>query len=60
MRKRIILLAVLVILCIIGGGFYTTLAKHDTGGVNEYACSNPFPYEMPAVVMHPAIGYALF
>lgn len=30
MRKRILLLAGLLVLVIIGGGFYTTLARPDT------------------------------
>jgi hypothetical protein len=62
MKKILTILMVLIVFGMIGGGLYNTLAKLDAveEEVNEYASMNPFPYEMPDVVMDPATGYSLF
>ena len=62
MRKVLVILMVSIILGMLGGSLYTTLAKLDTVGeeVNEYASLNPFPYEMPDVVMPPMPGCFMF
>ena len=62
MKKTLIILTVLTLLGMAGGGLYTTLANLDTveDEVNEYASMDPFPYEMPEVVMYPAPGCLLF
>ena len=62
MKKTLIILTVVILLGVLGGGLYTTLANLDTveKETNEYALMNAFPYEMPEVVMHPAPGYLLF
>ena len=45
MKKILIMLTVLMLLGMVGGGLYNTLAKLDTVGeeVNEYTSMNPFP-----------------
>ena len=62
MRKALIILTVLTLIGMAGGGLYATLADLDSVGneVNEYAALDPFPYEMPEVVMYPAPGCLLF
>ena len=62
MKKVFTILMVLIALGMIGGGLYTTLANLDTGEeeVGETAAIDPFPYEMPDVVMDPVVGYSLF
>ena len=62
MKKIFTILMVLIVLGMIGGGLYNTLAKLDVVDeeVSECASMNPFPYEMPDVVMDPATGYSLF
>ena len=61
MKKTLMILTVLIILGMVGGGLYTTLANLDTvEEVQEYAALDPFPYEMPEVVMYPAPGCFLF
>ena len=62
MRKVFTIMMVLIALGMIGGGLYNTLAKLDAveEEVSEYASMDPFPYEMPDVVMDPATGYSLF
>jgi len=61
MKKVVTILTVSILLGMLGWGLYNTLANLDTeeDPVNEYAARNPFPYEMPAVVMYPAPGYPL-
>ena len=61
MKKTLAILTVLILIGMAGGGLYTTLANLDTvEEVQEYAAMDPFPYEMPEVVMYPAPGYLLF
>ena len=62
MKKTFIILIVLIVFGMIGGELYNTLAKLDAveEEVSEYASMNPFPYEMPDIVMDPATGYSLF
>ena len=62
MKKTLTILMVLIALSMIGGGLYNTLANLDVVDeeANEYVSMNPFPYEMPDVVMDPATGYSLF
>ncbi|MCK5513716.1 MAG: hypothetical protein KAJ00_04400 [Deltaproteobacteria bacterium] len=62
MKKMFVILMVLIVFGMIGGELYNTLAKLDAveEEVSEYASMNPFPYEMPDVVMDPATGYSLF
>ena len=61
MKKTLIILTVLITIGMITGGLYTTLANLDTVDreMNEYASMNPFPYEMPDVMMYPDPGYTL-
>lgn len=61
MKKTLIILTILTLLGMVGGGLYTTLANLDTveNNVREYAAMDPFPYEMPDVVMYPDPGYSL-
>jgi hypothetical protein len=44
-----------------GGGLFTALANLYTvePDANGYSSINPFPYEIPAVVMDPATGFPL-
>jgi len=61
MKKILTILTVLIALGMAGGGLYNTLANLDTvEELQEYAATNPFPYEMPDVVMYPNPGYGLF
>ena len=62
MKKTFTILMVLIALGMIGGGLYHTLANLGAveEEVSEYASMNPFPYEMPDVVIDPATGYSLF
>ena len=62
MKKILTILVALTVLGMVGGGLYNTVAKLDVVDeeVSEYASMNPFPYEMPDVVMDPATGYSLF
>ena len=61
MKKILTILTVLIALGMVGGGLYNTLANLDTvEELQEYAATNPFPYEMPDVVMYPNPGYGLF
>lgn len=61
MKKTIIILIALLSLGMLGGGLYTTLANLDNGetDANDYAAMNPFPYEMPDMVIDPATGFSL-
>ena len=60
MKKTIIILIALMALTV--GGLYTTFAQLDNVEAEnrEYTSINPFPYEMPDIVMDPATGYSLF
>ncbi len=62
MKKIFVILMVLIVFGIIGGGLYNTLAKLDVVDeeVSECASMNPFPYEMPDVVMDPMYGVPLY
>ena len=62
MRKLFTILMVLIVFGMIGGGLYNTLDKLDAveEEVSDCASMNPFPYEMPDVVMDPVVGYSLF
>ena len=62
MRKSILLLVGLLVLVIIGGGLYNTLAKADRGDekVTGYELHVPYDVEMPAIVIDPAPGYIPF
>ena len=61
MKKTIIILITLLSLCLLGGGLYSTPANLGiiTPEGNEYAVINPFPYEMPEVVIDPVPGFSL-
>ena len=61
MKKTIIILIALLSLGMLGGGLYTTLANLSTvePEMNEFAAINPFPYEMPDLVIDPATGFSL-
>ena len=60
MKKTIIFLIALLALAV--GGLYTTFAQLDNveGETTEYTSINPFPYEMPNVVMNPMSGVPLY
>ena len=62
MKKILTILVALTVLGMVGGGLYNTVANLDAveEEVSEYASMNPFPYEMPDVVMDPPTGYSLF
>jgi len=61
MKKIVTILTVSILLGMLGGGLYNTLANLDTvEEVQEYAAMDPFPYEMPEVVMYPAPGCFMF
>ena len=62
MKKILTIMMVLIALGMIGGGLYNTLANLDAveEEVSECASMNPFPYDMPDVVMDPPTGYSLF
>ena len=62
MKKILTILVALTVLGMVGGGLYNTVANLDAveEEVSEYASMNPFPYEMPDVIMDPATGYSLF
>ena len=62
MRKRVVVLAGLLVLVIMGGGLYTAVARLDTKGdtVIRHMLQNPYDFEMPAIVIDPAPGYAPF
>ena len=55
MKKVLMVFTVLMLVGTIGGVLYTTIAKLDAVEEmkQEYASTNPFPYEMPEVVMYP-------
>jgi hypothetical protein len=60
MRKRVVFWAGLLILAIIGGGLYTTLARPDTQDttVLGYMVQNPYDdFAMPSIVIDPATDY---
>ena len=61
MKKIIIVLMVLFTLSI-AGGLYNTLAQLDNVEAETQATHNmnPFPYEMPDVIMHPMPGVSLY
>ena len=61
MKKSIIILIALLSLGLLGGELYTTLANLDTveQDANDYAAMNPFPYEMPDMVIDPPTGFSL-
>jgi hypothetical protein len=61
MKKTLIILIALLSLGLLGGGLYTTIANLDTvePDVNGFAAMNPFPYDMPDVVMDPPTGFSL-
>ena len=61
MKKTLVILMALLSLGLMGGGLYTTLANLDTvePDANEFAAMNPFPYELPDLVMDPATGFYL-
>ena len=60
MKKTIIILIALLALSL--GGLYTTLAQLDNveAETTEHTSINPFPYEMPNVVMNPMYGVPLY
>ena len=62
MKKILTILVALIVLGMVGGGLYNTVAKLDAveEEVREYASMNPFSYEMPDLVMDPPTGYSLF
>ena len=62
MKKMILVLMVVLALGMVGKGLYTALAKLDTNQdvAMGYALVDPYPCEMPATVVDPATGYALF
>jgi hypothetical protein len=60
MKKTIIILIALLAFAV--GGLYTTFAQLDNveGETTEHTSINPFPYEMPNVVMNPMYGVPLY
>ena len=62
MKKTLIIFMVVFIVGTVGGVLYTTIAKLDAAeeAKKEYAATNPFPYEMPEVVMYPTPGNLMF
>ena len=62
MKKILIIFTVVFIVGTVGGVLYTTIAKIDAAeeAKKEYAATNPFPYEMPDVVMDPMVGVPLY
>ena len=62
MKKILIIFMVVFIVGTVGGVMYTTIAKLDAAeeAKNEYASTNPFPYEMPDVIMYPNLGCFMF
>jgi hypothetical protein len=60
MKETIIILIALLALTV--GGLYTTFAQ--LGNVEaeniEYTSINPFPYEMPNIVIDPMVGVPLY
>ena len=62
MKKTLTILTVIIVLGMLGGGLYNTLANLDTveEEVQECASTNPFNYDIPDVIMYPAPGYLLF
>ena len=60
MKKTIIIL--IASLAVAVGGLYTTFAQLDNveGETTEHTSINPFPYEMPNVVMNPMYGVPLY
>ena len=60
MKKTIFFLIALLALAV--GGLYTTFAQLDNveGETTEHTSINPFPYEMPNVVMNPMYGVPLY
>lgn len=62
MKKIFTILMIVIVFGMIGGGLYNTLAKFDAvqEEVGEYASMNPFPYEIPDVVIHPMTGVPLY
>ena len=61
MKKIIIVLMVLFTLSL-AGGLYNTLAQLDNVEAETQTTHNmnPFPYEMPDVIMHPMPGVTLY
>ena len=62
MKKMILVLMVVLTLGMVGKGIYTALATLDTAQKAARGCTmaDAYPCEMPATVMEPATGYALF
>ena len=62
MKKTLTILMILITLSMIGGGLYNTLANLDAveEEASEYASMNPFPYEIPDVVIDPMVGVPLY
>ena len=60
MKKTIIILIASLALAV--GGLYTTFAQLDNveGETTEHTSINPFPNEMPNVVMNPMYGVPLY
>ena len=61
MRKRVILLAGLLVLVIIGGGLYTAVAKLDVKEATLRGCmiQDPYDFDMPVLIID-APGYTPF
>jgi flagellar basal body-associated protein FliL len=61
MKQIIIIIMVLFTLCL-AGGMYNTLAQLDNvePETADHAYMNPFPYEMPNVVVDPMLGIPLY
>ena len=55
MKKTLLIVAALITLSMLGGSLYNTLANltRENNEVLEYASANPYPYEIPDVVMAP-------
>ena len=62
MKKILIIFMVVFIVGTVGGVLYTTIAKLDAAeeAKNEYAASNPFPYEMPEVIIDPTTCFIIY
>ncbi len=48
----------IILIAIVLGGLYNTLAQLDNiePAATDHAYTNPYPYEMPNVVMSPMVG----
>ncbi len=56
LTSPIIILIILIAIAL--GGLYSTLAQLDNiePAATDHAYTNPYPYEMPNVVMSPMVG----